>query len=129
MGAEPTSDPKSLIEEYSRRTNLHQFDDVAPLIDERALYWFSDGSTHEGINAIRAVFERNWRAIRNEVYRIEDVRWITQDENVAVCVYRFRWDGEGKEGPIFGEGRGTSVFRRSNGRWRVVHEHLSRPAP
>jgi ketosteroid isomerase-like protein len=125
----PKNDPMSLIEEYSRRTNLHRFDDVAPLIDERALYWFSDGSTHEGINAIRAVFEHNWKAIRNEVYRIENVRWIAQDENIAVCVYRFRWDGEGKEGRVRGEGRGTSVLQRLNGQWRVVHEHLSRPAP
>jgi ketosteroid isomerase-like protein len=125
----PKNDPMSLIEEYSRRTNLHRFDDVAPLIDERALYWFSDGSTHEGINAIRAVFEHNWKVIRNEVYRIEDVRWIAQDENIAVCVYRFRWDGEGKGGRVRGEGRGTSVLQKLNGQWRVVHEHLSRPAP
>lgn len=122
-------DPKALIEEYSRKTNLHRFDEVAPLIDNRALYWFSDGSTHEGIDAIRSVFEHNWRAIRNEVYRIEDVRWIAKDENVAVCVYHFRWDGEGRDGRICGAGRGTCVLQRVNGSCRVIHEHLSRPAP
>lgn len=121
-------DPETLIEEYARRTNLHRFEEVAPLIADHALYWFSDGSSHEGIDAIRQAFESNWRAIRDEVYRIEDVRWLAKESDLAVCVYRFRWEGEGRAGPIAGEGRGTAVLQRINGSWRVVHEHLSRPA-
>ncbi|MBX8638223.1 MAG: nuclear transport factor 2 family protein [Thermoplasmata archaeon] len=117
------------MDEYSRRTNLHRFEEVAPLIDNKALYWFSDGSTHEGIDAIRAVFERNWKAITNEVYRIEDLRWIAQDESLAVCVYTFHWDGETREGHRSGEGRGSCVLQKVNGYWRVIHEHLSRTAP
>jgi ketosteroid isomerase-like protein len=123
------SSPEDLIREYSTRTNSHRFEQVAPLIDVDAVYWFSDGSTHEGIDAIRSVFEHNWSAIHNEVYRIEDVRWLTRDEQIAVCVYRFRWEGDTNEGHRAGEGRGTSVLRNVGGSWRIVHEHLSRPAP
>jgi ketosteroid isomerase-like protein len=121
--------PEDLIEEYGRQMNTHRFEAVAPLIDQRALFWFSDGSTHEGLGAIREAFERNWRAIRNEVYRIEDVRWLAREDSVAVCVYRFRWEGETHNGYRSAEGRGTSVLCRADGVWRVRHEHLSRPAP
>ena len=120
--------PETLLQDYGRTMNTHRFEEVAPLIDANAVFWFSDGSTHEGIAAIRDAFERNWTAIRNEVYRIEDVRWLTKDERIAVCTYRFRWEGETKAGPRSREGRGTSVLCFQEGSWRVVHEHLSRPA-
>ncbi|MGA7924100.1 MAG: nuclear transport factor 2 family protein [Thermoplasmata archaeon] len=123
------NDPEMWLVEYARRTNTHRFDEVAPLVDPGAVYWFSDGSTHEGIAAIRSVFERNWAAIRNEVYRIEDPRWLVRDDKIAVVAYRFRWEGETDAGRRSGEGRGTSVLRYHAGSWRVVHEHLSRPAP
>lgn len=125
----PVNDLKEVLDEYARRTNLHRFEEIAPLIDPRALYWFSDGSTHEGLDAIQAAFERNWGLIRNEVYRIEDVRWLAQDDNLAVCVYRFRWEGETREGHRSGEGRGSCVLHKRDGSWRVCLEHLSRPAP
>ena len=120
--------PQELMQEYSRTTNTHRFEQVAPSIADDAIYWFSDGSTHEGIAAIRAAFEHNWGVIRNEVYRIDDVRWLAQDEHLAVCTYRFRWNGETEEGLRSGEGRGTSVLRNDGGSWRIIHEHLSRPA-
>lgn len=63
------------------------------------------------------------------MYRIEDVRWLVADDRIAVCVYRFRWNGEGKDGPVSREGRGTSVLRNVGGSWKVMHEHLSRYRP
>lgn len=121
-------DPQSLAEEYQRLTNTHRFDEVAPLISTDALYWFSNGTTHEGMDAIRAVFEHNWSLIRNEEYRLEQIRWLAQDERIAVCVYRFRWEGDTAAGRESGSGRGTSVLLKVNGAWQIVHEHLSREA-
>ena len=123
------SDPEELLREYGRRVNRHDFAEVAPLIDPSALYWFSDGSAHEGLAEIRAAFEHNWRVIQREVYRIEDVRWVVRGPEIAVCAYRFRWEGETRTGPRSAEGRGTSVLRRTDAGWRILLEHLSRPAP
>ena len=105
--------PEELMREYERRTNTHRFEQVAPLIADDAVYWFSDGS-FRGKAAIRRAFEATWTAIR--------------DEHYAVCAYTFRWQGQTSNGPAEGTGRGTSVLRKQDGDWQVVHEHLS-PMP
>lgn len=110
--------------EYIRQTNTHQFDAVAPHIDEEAVFWFSSGS-HRGVVAIRAAFERTWATIQDEVYAIEDLEWLTVDEASATCLYTFRWQGNIDGVSREGNGRGTSILRKGDGRWRVVHEHLS----
>ena len=105
----------------------HQFNSVAELIAEDAVYWFNDGS-FIGREAIRDAFEATWAYIRNETYQIEDVKWLTQDAHSAVCIYTFRWQGQVNERLVQGSGRGTSVLRKVDESWRVVHEHLS-PMP
>jgi SnoaL-like domain len=111
--------------EYMRCTNTHQFDLVAPLIAEDAIYWFTDGS-YRGREAIRAAFERTWAVIQDEEYVIENLEWLTVDMRSAACVYSFRWQGR-IDGVIHeGCGRGTTVLCKLNERWQVTHEHLSR---
>lgn len=114
------------LSEYIRRTNSHQFDGVAPLIDEDAVYWFSSGS-HRGLSAIQAAFERTWSFIQNEEYAIEDLEWLTVDGQSATCIYTYRW--RGSIGGVIreGVGRGTNVLRKDGEQWRIVHEHLSPP--
>jgi ketosteroid isomerase-like protein len=119
--------PQDFMRAYATQTNTHDFDRVAPLIAPAAVYFFSDG-TYTGEDELRAAFERTWTTIRDEDYRIEDVRWLARDERVAVCVYRFRWRGLVDGQPREGVGRGTSVLARSDAGWRVAHEHLS-PMP
>lgn len=63
------------LAEYIRLTNTHQFDKLAPLIAEDAIFWFSSGS-YRGLSAIRAAFERTWGLIQDEVYAVEDVEWL-----------------------------------------------------
>lgn len=116
---------EGFLAEYMRATNTHRFDEVAPLVDENAVFWFSSGS-FRGLAAIRAAFERTWAAIQNEVYTIVDVEWIMQDDANAVCLYTFHWRGDIDGTAREGSGRGTSVLRKTDGRWFIVHEHLSR---
>ena len=115
---------RDTFEAYCERINAHDFDQVAPLIAEDAVFWFSDG-THLGIDAVRQAFEQTWAKLGNETYWVDDVRWIAEAATAAVALYRFHWravrDGE----PISGSGRGTSMFALRNGRWLIVHEHLS----
>lgn len=119
--------PAEFLREVERKTNIHRFEEVAPLIADNAIYWFSDGSFH-GKAAIKEAFERTWAWIQDEHYALEDVQWLIDDASAAVCVYTFRWQGivEGRQEQ--GIGRGTSVFQKVNGQWQVIHEHLS-PLP
>ncbi|HEY5106287.1 MAG TPA: nuclear transport factor 2 family protein [Caulobacteraceae bacterium] len=94
-------------------------------IDDQAIYFWSNGSAHFGKSQIAAALKVNFDAIANDTYRKIDVTWLVQSETVAACVYRFEWTGEIGGKAVSGKGRGTSVLRRTNGAWRVVHEHLS----
>jgi len=116
--------PQDLLTEYERRINSHDFGQMLPLIAPDAILWFSDG-THEGIDSIRAAFERTWKTFENDTYWLEVVRWLAIDEDAAVCAYRFNWKTLIRGEPVAGSGRGTTAMRRSGGRWWIIHEHLS----
>lgn len=119
--------PDALMAEYERRTNTHDFTQVAPLIADESVFWFNDGS-FSGKAAIRAAFERTWALIEQERYRIDHLEWIARGDVVAVCTYQFHWQGVVEGRVVQGTGRGTSVLRRDQERWQVAHEHLS-PIP
>ncbi|GER91505.1 hypothetical protein KDW_56670 [Dictyobacter vulcani] len=116
--------PVAFMHAYEQRTNTHRFEEVAPLIADDAVFWFNDGS-FQGKEAIRQAFEKTWAGIPEEQYAIENVQWLVDDEQAAVCVYLFRWQGKIDGQTIQGMGRGTSVLKKVNDHWQVVHEHLS----
>src|SRR5450432_949073 len=116
--------PIEFMQEYERRTNTHNFQEVAPLIANDAIYWFNDGSFN-GTDEIRQAFERTWDVIQNERYEIEHIQWLISNEKAAVCTYMFHWQGIVEGQSTQGEGRGTSVLVKVKGVWKVLHEHLS----
>jgi ketosteroid isomerase-like protein len=115
---------ETFLEEYARRTNTHTFDLVAPLIAEKAVYWFTDG-TFRGHSSIRHAFERTWSVIQDEQYSISEVEWLSVDTHSATCIYTFHWRGLINSAIREGSGRGTSVLQKVDGGWQVLHEHLS----
>ena len=117
-------EPEDVLREYETRINEHRFDAVEPLISDEAVYWFSDGS-HSGKAAIRAAFEKTWRAINNDRYWLEERVWIARGDAAACCTYRFHWETEIDGKRVGGTGRGTTVLRRESAGWKIVHEHLS----
>jgi ketosteroid isomerase-like protein len=116
---------QDVLDTYEKRINLHDFDALVDLIAPDATFWFSDGS-HCGLSDVRVAFEKTWAALNKDTYWLTNKQWIASGSEVAVCVYCFNWSSflSGKE--ISGSGRGTSVLRQSEGRWQIVHEHLSR---
>ena len=116
--------PQDFLGEYTKRINTHQFDLVAPLIAEEAVFWFTDGS-FLGQESIRRAFEQTWSVIQEETFTIDNVEWSCQESQAAVCIYTFHWRGC-IEGQLHeGAGRGTTVLRRNSQGWQIVHEHLS----
>lgn len=111
---------------YERATDDHDLSAVLSMIAEDAVYFFSDESVHVGKEAIERVLRRNFAAIREETYAVDNVRWLARSRETAVCVYDYRWSGVIQGQPASGSGRGTTVLRRSDEDWKVVHEHLSK---
>lgn len=109
--------------ESSGRRGVEQ---TLKLIDDNAIYWFSDGTAHAGKPAIEQAIRRNFELIKNETYRISEAVWVEQSPDLAACVYRFDWSGTINGSPASGSGRGTTVLARKEDSWVVVHEHLSK---
>jgi|SRR5579859_3932737 len=116
--------PAEFLQELELKTNTHYFENVAPLIADNAVYWFSEGS-YQGKEAIKQAFERTWDFIQDEHYAIEQVQWLVDDEQAAVCIYLFHWQGKVGGELRQGTGRGTNVLQKIDGEWKVTHEHLS----
>lgn len=113
------------LEAYISATNTHDFDQVVKLLDENAVYWFSDRSCVTK-DEIRAYFEHAWDVVRDEVYYAEDVQWIAENSGMAVCIYTYRYEGYAQGKFTTGKGRATNVFvRNGEGVWKLKHEHLS----
>ncbi|UXN75171.1 nuclear transport factor 2 family protein [Devosia sp. A8/3-2] len=117
--------PDDFVRRYEAATNAHDLAGTLELIAADAAYLFSDRTTHIGKAAISDALAANFDSIRNETYAIAGLRWLAVSDDIAVCVYEFGWSGEINGEAASGGGRGTSVLRRSDERWLVVHEHLS----
>lgn len=116
---------EDFLKQYEVATNSHKFDNVQSLVAVDAVYWFSDGS-FEGHATIREAFEKTWATVKNEVYKIVNVRWVAESDSVAVCIYEFQWRGEIDGIEQSGVGRGTNAMSKIGGAWQMVHEHLSK---
>jgi len=114
------------IQEYETSGRTGGVENTLRLIDENAVYWFSDGTSHIGKAAVERAIRRNFEAIKDETYKMTDVVWVAQSDDVAACIYRFDWSGTIRGAPASGWGRGTSVLARKGDSWVVVHEHLSK---
>lgn len=119
------TDYQQALETYIAATNTHDFANVEQILDDNAVYWFSD-KTCTNKDEIKIYFENAWNLIRNEVYAATDIKWITVDQNSATCIYAYTWEGFYQNQFTSGSGRATNVFvRNAEGVWKLKHEHLS----
>jgi ketosteroid isomerase-like protein len=120
--------PDEFIRELESATRSHDLAHSLSLIDDDAVYWFSNGARHAGKAAIDRAFRENFAAIEGEDYRMKDVVWIAKSDDVAACTFRFEWSGIVRGQSTLGSGRGTLVLVRRGDSWVVKHEHLSKEA-
>ena len=120
--------PQDLLQAYEQALASQEWKHVEPLMHEDVCVTFSSG-TFKGKEQVRKAFERNFSAIQDEEYAIDDLHWAFAGQESAVCLYTFRWQGLINGQPASGGGRGTSVLVREGGRWQIVAEHLGPHAP
>jgi hypothetical protein len=83
--------PADFIAQYEAALATQDWSEVSPLIYVDASVTFSDGSVHKGKEAVRAAFERNFRSIAGEKYRISNVHWLLRSNDAAVYMFDFDW--------------------------------------
>jgi ketosteroid isomerase-like protein len=116
---------------------LNHFEEVAmkedfslleDMIDERAYFRFNDGD-FIGRKAIQAAFEKTWKGdptVKKARFYLSDIVVLTTDKASAAATYTYNWEGAQGTREFKIQGRGTSVLAHQSGRFRIVHEHLSR---
>jgi ketosteroid isomerase-like protein len=118
----------AFLVEFERLAERQDFGLIRDLIDEHAFFRFNDGD-FVGLPAIQAVFEKTWRgdpAVRRARFWLSDIVVLTTDQATATATYNWTWEGFHDASPFTIRGRGTRVLRSEGGRFRIVHEHLSR---
>ena len=119
---------EAFVKAYDAALHTKNWAVVSPLVHEDACVTFSDGRTLVGKAAVRAAYERNFAAIKDDTFAVSDVHWVSKAENHAVYTFAFAWTGvvDGKQAG--GKGRGTAVIVMNEGGWQLLAEHLG-PAP
>ncbi|MEO4055016.1 nuclear transport factor 2 family protein [Solibacillus sp. CAU 1738] len=113
------------LQQYITATNSHDFNNVKQILDENAVYWFTN-KTCTSLLEIQSNFERAWDTIKEEVHAAEDVKWLSIDEKTATCIYTYHYQGYFNGEFISGKGRATNIFIKNDyGDWKLIHEHLS----
>lgn len=114
-----------LLKDYEKANNSHNWINVEPFVHPDASYFFTDG-TFVGIDEVKQAVSDTFTHIQDETYTVSDIEWVVSEDDVAVCRYSFYWKGivEGKEAE--GSGRGTNVWKKTDGKWQIIHEHLSK---
>jgi hypothetical protein len=116
------------LNHFEEAAMKEDFSLLRDMIDERAYFRFNDGD-FVGLQAIQAVFEKTWRGdptVRKARFYLSDIVVLTTDQSTATATYTYNWEGSqaGREFKI--QGRGTRVLVREGGKFRIIHEHLSR---
>ena len=116
---------------------LNHFEDVAmkedfslleDMIDERAYFRFNDGD-FLGRQAIRASFEKTWKGdptVKKARFYLSNIVVLTTDTASASATYTYNWEGSQGTREFKIQGRGTRVLAHAHGKFRIIHEHLSR---
>jgi ketosteroid isomerase-like protein len=118
----------AFLHRFEELAMREDFDLIGGLIDEQAFFRFNDGD-FVGRAAIRAAFEKTWRGdptIRKARFYLTDIVVLTVDHRSASATYNWNWEGAQGGQSFVVRGRGTRVLAHEDGRFRIVHEHLSR---
>lgn len=123
-----TESVTAFLNHFEILAEKEDFELIKDLIDERAYFRFNDGD-FVGRAAIRTVFEKTWRSdpsVKKARFYLTDIVVLTTDQRTATATYTYHWEGSQGEKKFAIKGRGTRVLVYDSGRFRIVHEHLSR---
>src|SRR6266404_1490692 len=92
--AEEKMSPEEFMKEYELSNQAHDLARVRSLIAADALFWFSNGTAHPGIERIADAIQQNFATIEDDHYEIGPVRWLVRADTCRFAAIRF--DGPAK---------------------------------
>lgn len=118
----------AFLTQFEALAEREDFALIRDFIAENAFFRFNDGD-FVGRPAIQAVFEKTWRGdptVKKARFYLTDIVVLSTDQRTATATYTYNWEGSQGGRSFTSKGRGTRVLEYDNGRFRIVHEHLSR---
>lgn len=116
------------LNHFEEEAMKEDFSLLEDMIDARAYFRFNDGD-FVGRKAIQAVFEKTWRGdptVKKARFYLSEIVVLTTDKASATATYTYNWEGSQGIQVFKVQGRGTRVLIFEGGRFRIIHEHLSR---
>ena len=127
--AEAESEIRELFRRWFAASAAKDIDGaMSPIATDVVSYEHTDRLQHVGIDAVRAICQTGFDAMQGTfMWDVPDLHVVvTEDEAVTWGMNRIRQiDESGTERLHFS--RGTRVFRRLDGAWRMIHQHVSYP--
>ena len=123
-----TDSVTTFLNEFELLAEKEDFALIRDLIDEQAYFRFNDGD-FVGRQAIQAAFEKTWRGdptLKRARFYLTDIVVLSTDQKSATATYTYNWEGSQGDRKFAIRGRGTRVLVQQSGKFRIVHEHLSR---
>ena len=115
-----------ILHTYIDSINTHNFESVQRLLADDAEFIFTD-KTCSTMESIRSYFNNAWDELLNEKYIATDVNVLKGATNTRIFTYKFIYSGINKRGILIeGCGKATNVFVNMDGKWKLLHEHLSK---
>jgi len=118
--------PEKFIKAYESALATQDWNRLDKLISDQIAVTFSDGTVHVGKDEVQIAFEKNFASIKSEKYTIQNVKWLRKEEPFAVYLFEFYWTGIVNGKSVSGNGIGTSVIVKEEGRWKLLTEHLGK---
>ena len=119
------SSPKACMAAFIDALLRREIDAALALLTEDVTFFYSNGTALWGKEEFARTMTANWQLISDYKYSTLDSIWLQEANTVAVVIYNFSWSGVAGGNNVGASGRGTRVFRKERGGWRLAHEHLT----
>jgi ketosteroid isomerase-like protein len=121
----PAQSPQACLDAFIDAMVRRDMDAAVALMTDDVALFYSNGTALWGKAAFAEAMAANWKLVDRYSYSTLDAVWAAQSEGAAAVYYAFAWSGVAGGREVSGGGRGTRVFRKEPGGWRLSHEHLS----
>jgi len=118
---------KEIFMQYDHAINTHDFEEVARLLHEKAVFSFN-GQTFANREQLKMYHDNFWNSVKESKFWHTDVNWIQVDSNTMVSTSTYNYTGYVDGNFTEGKGTSTDVFVKNKltDEWLLIHEHSSK---
>ena len=119
--------PLETIKNYEQALANQNWDSVAEYFHNDCVVIFSE-ATYYGKLQVGMAIDKTFSIIKDESFKLSDIKWIYQSELFATCVFNYTWSGTMNKKTFSSAGRGTLAMVKTDDGWQIITEHLG-PLP